>query len=138
MYNEDIMGLQEKIQGDLKTAMKARDSERTGAVRILIGEFARQQEKNLSDAQIIAIVKKLIKSERELLAAQGEKDSSFLRIMEEYLPRQADEEEIRAWITANLDLNAFAGRMQAMRPVMDHFGAAADGKVVKKVLESLP
>lgn len=116
--------------------MKAKDSDRTGAIRILIGEFGRQTEKVLTDEQVIAIIKKLIKSERELLAAQGKEGSPFLTIMEEYLPKAASEEEIRAWITANIDFSSFANRMQAMRPIMNHFGSAADGKVVKKILES--
>jgi len=130
------MGLQESLQGDLRVAMKAKDSDRTWAIRVLIGEFGRQVEKELSDEQVIAIIKKLIKSERELLAAQGKDTSPFLSIMEEYLPTAATEEEIRAWIEGNIDFSAFANRMQAMRPIMNHFGSAADGNVVKKILMS--
>jgi len=130
------MGLQESLQGDLKVAMKAKDSDRTWAIRVLIGEFSRQVEKELSDEQVIAIIKKLIKSERELIAAQGKDTSPFLSIMEEYLPTAATEEEIRAWIEGNIDFSAFANRMQAMRPIMNHFGSAADGNVVKKILMS--
>ena len=132
------MTLQEKVQGDLKVAMKAKDSDRTGAIRILIGEFGRQMEKVLTDEQVVAIIKKLIKSERELLAAQGRDGSPFLTIMEEYLPKAASEEEIRAWIEANIDFSAYGNRMQAMRPIMNHFGSAADGNVVKKILQSIP
>lgn len=130
------MTLQEKVQGELRVAMKAKDSDRTGAIRILIGEFGRQMEKVLTDEQVIAIIKKLIKSERELLAAQGKEGSPFLTIMEEYLPKAASEEEIRAWIVANIDFSTFANRMQAMRPIMNHFGSATDGNVVKKILQS--
>lgn len=129
------MTMQESLREDLKVAMKARDTERTGAVRILMGEFARQPEKILSDEQVIAIVKKLIKSERELLAAQKQESSPFLTIMEEYLPKQASEEEIFAWVEQNIDFSAFASKMQAMKPIMQHFGSAVNGNVVKKVLE---
>ena len=130
------MSLQEQLQGELKVAMKAKDSDRTWAIRVLIGEFGRQVEKDLNDEQVIAIVKKLIKSERELLAAQGKDTSPFLSIMEEYLPTAASEEEIRVWIETNIDFSAFANRMQAMRPIMNHFGSAADGNIVKKILMS--
>lgn len=129
------MTLQESLREDLKVAMKARDTERTGAIRILMGEFARQPEKVLSDEQVIAIVKKLIKSERELLAAQKQESSPFLTIMEEYLPKQASEEEIFDWVEKNIDFSAFASKMQAMKPIMQHFGSAVNGNVVKKVLE---
>jgi uncharacterized protein YqeY len=132
------MTLQEQLRVDLKTAMKARDSDRTWAIRILMGEFGRQAEKELSDDQVVSITKKLIKSERELLAAKGEDDTSpFMQVMEEYLPKQATEEEIRAWVEGNIDLSAFGNRMQAMKPIMQHFGSTVDGNAVKKVLNSL-
>jgi uncharacterized protein YqeY len=132
------MTLQEQLRVDLKIAMKARDSDRTWAIRILMGEFGRQAEKELSDEQIVSIIKKLIKSERELLAAKGGEDTSpFMLVMEEYLPKQATEEEIRAWVEENIDLSAFGNRMQAMKPIMQHFGSTVDGNAVKKVLNSL-
>lgn len=131
------MTLQEQLKIDLKDAMKAKDTERTGAIRILMGEFGRQREKELADEQVIAIIKKLIKSEKELLAAKGEGDSPFMEIMEDYLPQQASEEEIRSWIEANVNFDDFGNKMQAMRPIMAHFGAAVDGNIVKKVLGSL-
>jgi uncharacterized protein YqeY len=127
--------MQESLREDLKVAMKARDTDRTGAIRILMGEFARQPEKVLNDEQVIAIVKKLIKSERELLAAQKQEGSSFLAIMEEYLPKQASEEEIYAWVELNIDFSSFGSKMQAMKPIMQHFGSAVDGNTVKKVLQ---
>ncbi len=131
------MGLQQQLKIDLKEAMKAKDSERTGAIRILMGEFGRQREKELDDEQVIAIIKKLIKSERELLAAKGEQESPFMAIMEGYLPRQASEAEILAWIGDNIDFTQFTNKMQAMRPIMAHFGAAADGNMVKNILGSI-
>jgi hypothetical protein len=127
--------MQESLREDLKVAMKARDTDRTGAIRILMGEFARQPEKVLNDEQVIAIVKKLIKSERELLAAQKQEGSPFLTIMEEYLPKQASEEEIYAWVEKNIDFSAYGSKMQAMKPIMQHFGSTVDGNTVKKVLQ---
>lgn len=130
------MTMQESLSAELRVAMKARDVERTGAIRILIGEFARQPEKILTDEQVVAIIKKLIKSERELLAAQKQEEgSAFLTIMEGYLPRQVSEAEISAWVEKNIDFSTFGNKMQAMRPIMQHFGSAADGNTVKKVLQ---
>jgi len=129
------MSMQESLREDLKVAMKARDTDRTGAIRILMGEFARQPEKVLNDEQVIAIVKKLIKSERELLAAQKQEGSPFLTIMEEYLPKQASEEEIYEWVKKNIDFSSYGSKMQAMKPIMQHFGSAVDGNTVKKVLQ---
>ena len=129
------MSMQESLKVDLRLAMKARDTDRTGAIRILMGEFARQPVKVLSDEQVIAIVKKLIKSERELLSAQNQEGSPFLAIMEEYLPKQATEEEIYDWVKKNIDFSSFGNKMQAMKPIMQHFGSSVNGNMVKEVLK---
>lgn len=131
------MGLQQTIQSQLTAAMKAKDSEKTGAIRVLIGEFQRQPGKELSDDQVVGIIKKLIKSEQELLAASGRKESSFINVLQEYLPRQASEEEITAWIREHIDFSSFANKKQAMRPIMAHFGSSVDGNIVKKVLQEM-
>lgn len=130
------MGLQTQITADLKTALKSKDRVRTAAVRVLIGEFQRQPDKELSDQQVAGIIKKLIKSEKELLAASGQEDSGFIEILEGYLPQQASEEEIREWITAHIDFSEFNNKMQAMKPIMAHFAGNADGNTVKKILQS--
>ena len=131
------MSLQEQFIDSLKPAMKSRDADRIGAIRILIGEFQRQREKNLTDGQVIAIIKKLIKSEKELLAVAGKETSGFLRVMEGYLPQQATEEEVRTWIEENIDFTSFPNKMQAMKPIMNNFGSTVDGNVVKKVLQNI-
>lgn len=131
------MGLQQIIQDQLKLSLKAKDTEKTGAIRILIGEFQRQPEKDLADDKVVGIIKKLIKSERELLEAAGGSESRFIDILEEFLPQQASEEDIRIWINENIDLSSFGNTMQAMRPIMAHFGSRADGNVVKKILQGM-
>ena len=128
------MSLQTQFKDELKVSIKAKDTARTGAIRILIGEFQRLPTKELSDDQVVAVIKKLIKSEKELLAASGQASSEYLTILEGYLPQQATAEEIRAYIRDSIDLKSFKTPMQAMRPIMAHFGAAADGNMVKTVL----
>ncbi|MGL1930744.1 MAG: GatB/YqeY domain-containing protein [Desulfotalea sp.] len=131
------MSMQDDLKASLKPAMKAKDKDRVGAIRILIGEFQRQPEKELSDEQVIGIVKKLIKSERELLAAAKEETSGYLVVMESFMPKQASEEEVKDWVVANINFSEFGNKMQAMRPIMDHFGSSVDGNVVKKILQEL-
>ncbi len=130
------MGLQQSITAELQTAIKSRDKARTGVVRILIGEFQRQPEKILSDEQVVGIIKKLLKSERELLAASGQSSSDFIDVLEGYLPKQAGEDEIKKWIEENIDFSQFKNKMQAMKPIMAHFGSSADGNLVKNLLQA--
>lgn len=131
------MSLQKSITAELQTSIKNRDAARTAAIRVLIGEFQRQPQKELDDSQVASIIKKLVKSERELLAVTGQTASEFIEILEGYLPAQASEEEIRAWIIAHVDLSTFANKMQAMRPIMNHFGSRVDGNQVKKILQGM-
>ena len=131
------MSMQDSIKSELQVSIKSRDVERTGAIRILIGEFQRHPDKVLSDEQVIGIIKKLVKSEKELLAASGKEDSAYLTILEGYLPKLVAENDIRAWIEANIDFSTFKNKMQAMRPIMAHFGGAADGNTVSRILQSM-
>lgn len=129
------MGLQESIQAELRTSLKSRDTERTSAIRVLIGEFQRQSGKQLTDDQVVAIIRKLIKAETELLAASGRTESPFIDILDRYLPKQAGDEEIRIWVREHIDFSVFANKMQAMKPIMAHFGPTADGTTVKRILQ---
>ena len=131
------MTLQEKIKNDLKTSMKAKDEARTSALRVLIGEFQRQPQKELADAEVMSIIRKLIKAETEMVARTKSGSSTYLTLLESYMPKQPTEEEIRAWVAGNIDFSQFKNKMQAMRPIMAHFAGTADGNTVKKILESL-
>jgi uncharacterized protein YqeY len=132
------MTLQEKIKKDLVVAMKAKDEERKEAIRVIIGEFGRAAKKELSDDEVIKILKKLLKSEKDLLEKRGdEKDTEFIHTIEDYLPQMASDEEIRTWIEENIDFSNFKNKMQAMGSIMKHFGSAADGSRVKVILEGM-
>ena len=131
------MTLQEKIKNDLKTAMKAKDEGRIAALRVLIGEFQRQSQKVLADAEVVSIIRKLIKAETEMAAMAKSGPSEYLAVLESYMPKQPSAEEIRAWVVDNIDFSQFKNKMQAMKPVMAHFAGTADGNTVKKILESL-
>ena len=132
------MSIQTQIKKDLTTAMKAKDDVRKNTLRVVMGEFARADSKELSDDTVIKILRKLIKSEQETLAQMGsEEDSAFVQIIEAYLPQLADENEIATWVQANIDFSQFKSKMQAMGPIMKHFGARADGNAVKTLLQKL-
>ncbi len=132
------MSLQTQIKQDLMSAMKAKDDVRKNTLRVVMGEFGRAESKELSDGAVIKILKKLIKSEKETLAQMGsDEDSAFIQIIEAYLPQLADENEIINWVNDNIDLSQYKSKMQAMGPIMKHFGARADGNAVKAILLKL-
>jgi uncharacterized protein YqeY len=132
------MNLQNKIKKDLSAAIKARDENKKNTLRVVLGEFGRLDKKELSDDEAVKILKKLIKSEKEVLEQKGEaENSAFIEIVGSYLPKMAAEEEISAWIRQNVDFSQFKNKMQAMGVIMKHFGAAADGSVVKEILQKM-
>ena len=132
------MTIQQQIKKDLMGAMKARDEDRKSTLRVVMGEFGRAEAKELSDDEVIKTLKKLIKSEKETLAQMGSGEvSAFIQIIETYLPKMASEDEIVAWVNDNIDFSEFKSKMQAMGPIMKHFGARADGNTVKGILQQL-
>jgi len=132
------MNLQKQIKKDLSAAIKARDAQRKDTLRVILGEFARLDKKELSDDDVLKILKKLLKSEKEVLEQKGQgTESAFIGIVETYLPQMASEAEIYEWIKHNIDFAQFKNKMQAMGSIMKHFGATADGNSVKKILQQM-
>ncbi|QTA87151.1 GatB/YqeY domain-containing protein [Desulfonema magnum] len=131
------MTLQEQIKKDLTAAIKEKDEEKKATIRVIMGEFGRSDKKEIPDDDVVKILKKLVKSEKEVLERKGDAagDSQFIRIIENYLPKMAGEEEIADWIKENVDFSKFKNKMQAMGLIMKHFGSAADGNTVKSVLQ---
>ena len=131
------MTLQERIKKDLLTAMKAKDSEATSALRVIMGEFGRMPSKTLDDTDVVKILKKLYKAEKEVLAKQGHTENTrYIDILDKYLPRSASDAAIETWIKSNIDFTRYGNKMQAMRDIMQHFGSRADGNKVKTILQT--
>lgn len=143
-----------KLKSDLKAAMLSKNEAVRGAIRIIISEFPTKitmpitlesgkkstrakRDEEITDDDIVSLIMGLCKSERQTLEYKKETSSEYLEILESYLPKMAGEEEIIAWVKANIDLSQFKSPMQAIGPIMKHFGKVADGNVVKKVLAGM-
>ncbi|RJP75973.1 MAG: hypothetical protein C4522_19770 [Desulfobacteraceae bacterium] len=132
------MTIRDQMKADLVSAIKEKDEERKNAIRVALGEFGRIDKKDLDHEETVRILKKLIKSEKEMLEAKGiSDDSMFIRILEHYLPKLASKDEICEWIRQNIDFSQFKNKMQAMKPIMSYFGSSADGNIVKQILQEL-
>ena len=55
------MTIQQRIKKDLMEAMKAKDEEKKSTLRVIMGEFARSDVKELSDEAVIKVLKKLLR-----------------------------------------------------------------------------
>lgn len=132
------MTLQEQIKKDLMSAMKARDDVKKSTLRVVMGELGRLSRKEISDDDVVKVLKKLVKDEKETMEKSNDAgDSEYIDLIERYLPQTASEEDVRTWIKENIDLSQFKNKMQAMKPIMANFGSAADGNTVKKILQEM-
>jgi hypothetical protein len=104
------MTLKDQITEDMKTAMRARDTDRLGTIRLLLAACKQKEVDErvvLDDAMVVAIVDKLIKQRKDSIsqfAAAGrtdlvDKESAELKVLEAYLPARLDAEEIGAEVT---------------------------------------
>ena len=147
------LSLHAKIKLDLKTAMLKKEVEVKNALRQIMAEYPSltvpitlesgkkttrpKKAEEITDDDIIGIIQKLVKSENTVLELKQEVASDYLEILESYLPGMATKEEIVVWIEENIDFTEFKSPMQAMGPIMKHFGKLADGKMVKQILQDL-
>jgi len=152
-WNSDTpLSLHDKIRDDLKLALRSKDEASRDTLRQILSEFPSltvpivlesgkkttrvKKPDEITDDDILDIIRKLVKSEKTVLQYQDIQSSAYLEMLEKYLPRMASENEIKAWIDTNIDFSKFKNAMQAMGPVMQHFGKLADGNLVKKILLS--
>lgn len=101
------MTLKDQITDDMKTAMRAKDSERLGTIRLLLAA-AKQKEVDervvLDDIAMVAIVDKLIKQRKDSIAAftqanrmdLADKEAAEVKVLEAYLPQRLSAEEVTA------------------------------------------
>ena len=144
------MSLMKQIELDMREAMKTKDK-KTNLLKWFVAEFARRPNLNveLTDTEVISIIKKYIKSIEETAKAMHKvdnngnvvlsKEQTFeINILSNYLPKQASEEEIITWIKNNLEIpeNPNA-RMKLMKDIMKHFGSSVDGNTVKFILMNM-
>jgi uncharacterized protein YqeY len=114
------MGLKDRITEDMKAAMRAKDAQRLGAIRLLLAAIKQREVDErieLDDAAVIAVVDKLSKQRRDSIeqfsrAARedlAERERFELGVLAEYLPQQASEDEIAAVIDAAIAATGAAG-----------------------------
>ena len=105
------MSLKEQITEDMKAAMRAKDSERLGTIRLLLAAMKQREVDEritLDEAGVVAIVDKLIKQRKDSIAAfeqaarqdLADKESAELKVLQAYLPARLSAEEVSAEVKA--------------------------------------
>ncbi len=105
------MSLKERITDDMKAAMRAKDSERLGAIRMLTAAIKQKEvdeRVELDDAGVIAIVDKLIKQRKDSIEAfqkaqrqdLADKEAAEMAVLQVYLPARLSADEVAAEVKA--------------------------------------
>ncbi|QDL54959.1 GatB/YqeY domain-containing protein [Rhodoferax aquaticus] len=106
-----MSSLKDQITEDMKTAMRAKDSERLGTIRLLLAACKQKEVDErvvLDDAAVVAIVDKLIKQRKDSIAAfitaarqdLADKEEAELKVLQAYLPQRMSADEVLAEVKA--------------------------------------
>ncbi len=104
------MSLRDRVNDDIKMAMKAREAERLGTLRLLTAAMKQREVDEritLDDAGVVAVVEKMIKQRRESIAQYeqaarqelADKEKAEIVVLEAYLPAQLSEAEVDAIVS---------------------------------------
>ena len=105
------MSLKVRINDDMKAAMRARETERLGTIRLLLAAIKQREVDDrveLDDAGVTAVVDKMIKQRKDSIAqfeSAGrtdlvEKEQAELAVLSAYMPEQLSDAEIAAEVQA--------------------------------------
>lgn len=144
------MSLKDQITEDMKNAMRAKDSERLGTIRLLLAA-AKQKEVDervvLDDAAMIGIVDKLIKQRKDSVEAYtkaermdlADKESAEIRVLQAYLPQRLNAAEVGTAvqaIVASLGAKGPGDMGKVMAAVKAQLAGKADMAMVSQAVKS--
>jgi len=146
------MGLVETVTAQMKDAMKAKHAARLGALRNVRAAFLTEMKKDgsetLDDAVAISVLRRLAKQRQESIDAFSQanrpervaEERAELGVIEEFLPRLADEATTRGWVQ---DAIAASGASAAkelgrvMGALMKAHKGDVDGDLARKIAAEL-
>ena len=143
------MALHQQVSADIAAAMKARDSSRLSALRMLKAAIMNkgvEKGRDLEDAEVLQVVASLVKQRRdsiEQFEKAGrtdlvEKETGELAVLQAYLPPSATQEEIDAAVAeaiAETGATSAKDLGKVMKAVMPKLaGKNADGKAVNEAV----
>ena len=145
------MSLREQISGDIKTAMKAKESDKLNALRLVQSAFKNREielrPNPMSEDECILVLKKLVKQRKESVetyTAAGRKDladaeAKEMALLETYLPAQMGREQIEKIVTevmAETGAKSVKEMGVVMKAAQAKAGGAADNKILSEIIKS--
>ena len=147
------MTLEERLDADLKEAMKSGDTTRKLAIRavktaITEAKVAGTEAKTVNDADVLAIIAKQVKQRRDSIIEYNKggrpdlavQEQAEIAVLEVYLPKQLSETEIRERaqaVIAELGVTDMKGFGSVMKRLSADLRGIADGQIVNRVVREL-
>ncbi|WP_399686118.1 GatB/YqeY domain-containing protein [Xenophilus sp.] len=105
------MSLKERINEDMKSAMRAKDAERLATIRLLMAAMKQKEvdeRVELDDAAVVAVLDKMVKQRKDSIAAftqagrteLADKEAAEITVLQAYLPQRLSPEEVAAEVKA--------------------------------------
>ncbi|MGI6285906.1 putative protein YqeY [Moorella humiferrea] len=140
-----------RLQQDMKDALKNHDKIRLQTIRMVLAAIKNAEIEKmhpLSDEEVAAVIQREIKMRREALEqfAQGGREDlvhqteAELKVLEEYLPKQLDDDELKQIIVATIaEVGAQSGKEigKVMAALMPKIRGRADGKRANAMVREL-
>jgi len=137
----------QRIESDLKAALKAGEKERLSTLRMLVAEIDNERIRRgaaVDEAGFVALVRKAVKQRQEAaeqFRAGGREESAAkeereAEILGAYLPQQAGEDEVRAAVerfVAEQGLSGPGDIGRVMGAMIQHFGVRSDGGTINRI-----
>jgi uncharacterized protein YqeY len=133
------MSVLEQVQEDVRTAMKAGEKQRAGALRMIVDSL--QKDAKLGDGDEVAVLQRERKKRIEAAEAyrdagraeQADAEGFEAELIEGYLPQQLSDEELAELVAAAVEETGASEQKQmgdVMKALMPKVGGRADGKRV--------
>jgi uncharacterized protein len=145
------MSIKQQLTEDMKTAMKAKDKVRLSIIRMIKNEIDKREidtRKELTEAEAIEAVtsyKKVVSQQLDYAVNANEQEridefNNELQVVNQYLPKQLSEAEVKKIVQSLIETNGFAGvkdKGALMKVLMPEVKGKADGKLVSDVVTHL-
>ncbi len=146
------MGLDQKIEEELVTSMKAKDMEKTGVLRMVKAALTNykieKKKEKLEDSEVLEVLQRQAKQRKESLESfekagrndLAEKERKELMVLQAYMPKELTDEEITAFAKKAIQESGAAVKAdigKVMKLLMPNVKGRADGKKVNEILGKL-
>jgi uncharacterized protein len=139
-----------KIENDLKDAMRARDQEILGTLRMLVAAVKNKKieiGRDLNEEEVIAALKSEVKKRKDSIESYksgnredlAEKEQAEIEILSKYLPEQMGDEEVKAAVKKVAEeMNATKADFgKVMGKVIAELKGKADGAQVSRIVKEI-